>query len=129
MGRKKIRPVDSFHINASQMQKETNLLGRVDFVVTDAPIELSYMYDKLYNNSQVLKAVIDEYKIRRGEVIVKNIFIKRSKKYDMRGRYQTEEQAVELDQITKDLMKEFNLDYIEVPTGDIQTIMDYIYES
>lgn len=68
------------------------LENKVDIVVTDGPILLSCVYDK-NNDEEILESSIRMHK----EFNNWNIFVRRDRVYDQRGRGHTEEEAKLLD--------------------------------
>lgn len=94
------------------------LLGEVDVVVTDSPIILTPMYDG--EKREVLtKLVMDEY----AKSTNINFFIKRFKKYNPKGRNQTEKEAKAIDKKLKDFLNEHRIEYFEVD-GKRESVAD-----
>lgn len=96
------RPVDDFdqlYIFAKQARKERQLYGKVDFIVTDSPVFLSGFYEEKYAGNTVVKQCLPEYlrALRANGVSHMNFVLDRKKPYDTRGRYQSEDEAREVD--------------------------------
>lgn len=83
-----------------QKHRQDRLMGKVDFIVTDSPTILSTQYLK-EDSPEFIKDCIDEYKSHNNF----SIFIQRGKAYEQVGRIQTEEQARQLDEKIKDMLK------------------------
>lgn len=99
---RKVREWDQLYLLGKQSAYESNLYDKVDYIVTDSPILLAGIYQEfrslgkytyLSTAAQAFMAHAEE----RG-VTYKNFFLKRNKPFDTRGRYETEEQAKEVDQ-------------------------------
>jgi len=97
-----IGPFDQFYIFGKETHNQSMLFGTVDYLAVDSPVLLTAFYHYFYNGKDTLKGVCKEfYKMAEEHgVKVLNFFLTRRKKYNPKGRYQTEEQA---DQLGKDL--------------------------
>src|SRR6266404_6007737 len=94
------------------------LLGEVDVIVTDSPIILTPMYD-VEKREVLTKLVMDEY-AKSNNI---NFFIKRFKKYNPKGRNQTEKEAKVIDKKLKDFLNEHRIEYFEID-GKREAIAD-----
>ena len=96
---KKIGPFDQLYIFGKQARKEYVLYNKVDFIVTDSPVLLSAFYEEVYSGNSMVKNALPEYMrvARKMGVNHLNFMLKRQKPYDPVGRYQTKEEAEELD--------------------------------
>jgi nicotinamide riboside kinase len=92
-------PFDQLYIFGKQARAESILYGKVDVIVTDSPVLLSAFYDEKHNHRTIVKDALPEFyrAVREMRVEHLNAFLPRSKPYDPRGRYQTEEEAKEVD--------------------------------
>ena len=99
---KKIGPFDQFYIFGKETHNQSMLFDKVDYVISDSPVMLTAFYHYYYDGRDTLKDVCKEfYKMAEEHgVTVLNFFLTRRKKYNPKGRYQTQEQA---DQLAKDL--------------------------
>lgn len=87
-------------IFGTQLKRITDLLGKVDVVVTDAPIMNSLLYyDGPYKDTMANLVVHIV-----GDMNNMNFFIERKKKYKELGRTQSEDQARNLDHKIKHLL-------------------------
>ena len=95
---------DQFYIFGKETHNQSKLFGKVEFVISDSPVMLTSFYHYYYNNDNALReACKDFYRMTDEEGIkVLNFFLPRKKKYNPKGRFQTQEQA---DQLAKDLLK------------------------
>ena len=83
---------DQFYIFAKQHHRLHNLLGKVDFVVTDSPLLLTSVYGEFMPPSfhMLVRDLFMKYDNR-------SVFIERVKPYSIYGRNQTELEAHEID--------------------------------
>lgn len=90
---------DELYIFAKQNHKIHMLIGKVDVIITDAPIILKLFYmPKAYDFSELVLKVFNQYSNL-------NFFLKRVKPYSSAGRTQTEAEAIEIDNKLIDLLK------------------------
>ena len=110
-----------------QWYRITRCQSDVDVVVTDSPLLLNILYnnDPVLGESfnQVIKNVFNSYKNL-------NYFILRAKKYNPKGRNQTEAESDELSDKLIDILNSNNIDYEFLPglleSGD--KIVDEVME-
>lgn len=94
------------YITIKQFRNLVRLKGKVDYVITDAPILLGCMYADRYAPTLPVsykQFIVDLHRQELNPSI--NIVLRRSFEYDQTGRYQTEEEAKELD---ADIMRVLN---------------------
>lgn len=98
-GRAPDGPFDQLYIFAKQARAEARLFGKVDFVITDSPVLFSAFYEQKYLGHTIVKDSLPEYyrAARTAGVEHLNFFLSRFKDYDPRGRYQTADEAAEID--------------------------------
>lgn len=77
------------------------LYGKVDYIVTDSPILLAGIYQdyRSQGKDKYVSAAAQAFMAHAEEngVTYKNFFLRRNKPFDPRGRYETENQAKEVD--------------------------------
>lgn len=109
-------PMDQIYIMGKQMRREQVCLGKVDYIVTDSPVDLSFIYEQHYDPApHVCGEVIKKYKKineQNGHTYV-NIFLHRVKKYNPNGRYQDEEGAKLVDRLILDYLKNNGIYFVE----------------
>ncbi len=99
---RKVKEFDQLYLLGKQSAYESMLYGKVDYIVTDSPILLAGIYQELRGGeeknyvSQAAQSFM-AHSEERG-VTYKNFFLKRTKPYDTRGRWENEQQAKEVDQ-------------------------------
>ena len=100
--KRNISTYDQMYIAGKHVRKESLLLGKVDFMVTDYPVLLSIFYSKKFSTStlaQGVESMVQKYYEQaesEGHRFV-HIFLNRDFEYDAEGRYQTEAEAKEMD--------------------------------
>lgn len=100
--RRGINTYDQFYLTGKQIRKESMLYGKVDYIVTDAPVMLCYFYANEYSPPEVKLAskymVQGFYNQARADGHQHHfVYLKRSKPYNPAGRFQDEEEARKLD--------------------------------
>lgn len=129
-----IRPgqYDQVNIFGEQARSEYMLYGKVDYIITDSPILLSPVYEKFYNNGE---SMIEEAAIKflkradRNGVKHINFLLERKKAFNPEGRYETEEQAKQVDLEVRKFIVQNDIDYklINCPDEErIDFMMEYL---
>lgn len=106
---------NQIYIFGKQHHRLWRLKDEVDVVITDSPLYLSLYYGE--NTDEFRKMVLAETKLFNNL----NIFLNRKKDYNPEGRYQTEEEAKEIDVVLKELLNKNSIDYYEID-GDCEGI-------
>lgn len=107
-------------IFGQQLHRIWRLNNKVEIIVCDSPILLSIIYSK--ENSELFEEFIVEQYSKYNNI---NFILDRTVKYDVIGRNQTEEEAIELDNKLIDIMKKYNISYTKV-IGDSKTKVNRI---
>ncbi len=98
---RKVREWDQLYLLGKQSAYESMLYGKVDYIVTDSPILLAGIYQEFRSNGKdsYVSNAAQAFMAHAEEqgVTYKNFFLKRNKPFDPRGRYETEDQAKEVD--------------------------------
>ncbi len=104
---------DSLYIFAKQLRAESVLYGKVDFLVTDSPLGLCAAYEKFYRPDQTLVRQTYEQvrKQQAADGVVQNLdfHLMRQHKYVPEGRYESEDQARDVDRVIRDLITGFHV--------------------
>ena len=79
--------------------------GKVDYVITDTSLLCSIVYNKTNTNKYFDDFIVEEFKSFNNY----NIFIDRKVKYDESGRYQSEAEAILVDEQFKKVIRDYNL--------------------
>lgn len=105
------RPITAFddvYITAKQLHREAALYGKVDYIITDSPIGLGAIYEKLYNpDSRMMLDLCRELRKRQdvSGLRVVNCLLKRTKPYVQAGRYEDERAARRVDAICEEFLR------------------------
>lgn len=102
---------DQFYFFGKQARKEYSLFKNVDVIITDSPISLCAYYAELFGTKGQSKLFKDMTKTFYEMVSNDNheyihIWLNRVKPYNPKGRFQTAEEALEIDSSMKELMKD-----------------------
>jgi adenylate kinase family enzyme len=110
------------YVFGKQLMRIERVLNQVDCIITDSPILLSSFYaGKNYPRSfnDYVLACFNEYNNY-------NLFVNRKKKYNPRGRNQTEEEAKVLDNEILNFLKEKNIPLHTITTGSTSSLTRFI---
>ena len=110
---------NQIYIFGKQHARVHRLLGKVDVVITDSPLLNSIVYDKT-DNIALRKLVISEF----WKLNTLNFYINRKLKYEVGGRVETLEQAIEVDKIYLNVIKDNDIEYTEIEPGSVDTIVE-----
>lgn len=99
-----IFPLDQLKITTEQFAREARLYGKVDYIITDSPTRLSKAYTQKEFVLPLVEALEEEKELLGVRSI--DIFVNRTKPYVQKGRFETEAQAVALDDYIKTLLSE-----------------------
>jgi len=114
---RKILKGDQYYLFAKQSRSERLKYKEVDFIVTDAPVDLSVIYERKFEpKPHICELLVKKHLDIAKDMGVKhhNIFLKRIKKYNQKGRYQSEDEAKIIDQEIKEYLLEFYGGFIEI---------------
>ena len=109
---RKVREWDQLYLLGKQSAYESMLYGKVDYIVTDSPILLAGVYQELRSNGKdsYVSNAAQAFMAHAEEqgVTYKNFFLKRNKPFDPRGRYETEDQAKQVDRFVYDYLCKYS---------------------
>jgi adenylate kinase family enzyme len=129
---KPVGPFDQVYILAKQLKLETRLYGKVDVVITDSPLLFSPIYERFYGAKNPMSEAAALAVMRAAEehgVTHLHYLLPRTVPYDVRGRYQTEAQAAEVDGWMETFLTYHKLPMIRVPADNkAQFIVDDVIE-
>lgn len=128
--RMNVLTADQLYIFAKQHRKIYRLINSVEYIITDSPLLLSLTYSKQMDNifdlelfSDLVANIISKYPNL-------DIFLKRSDDvvYDTSGRYQTEEEAMDIDDMIYKSLLQCSLNRCElfVDKNTIKNILDIV---
>jgi hypothetical protein len=116
----KVGPLDQPYLFGKQCKYESRLYNKVDYVVTDSPLLLSPFYEQFWTgDSIVLPSVLKFLEAaKKNGITHHNFFLTRQKKFDPRGRYETETQAIAADVGLKKFLQDLNVPFTDVTVAD-----------
>jgi hypothetical protein len=91
------------------------LLGKVDAIITDSPLALSLYYTRLSTDNSIPNSFLEYVQQQSKAIGGINYFLNRVKKYNPKGRNQTEEES---DNIAKEIKYILDLYHFEYNTLD-----------
>jgi len=119
------RKVDKFgqyHIFGMETENQSRLFNKVDYIIADSPVLLTSFYQRYYWGSDTLINPVKEFYKNAEEEGVKtcNILIDRKFDYNQKGRFQTEEESIEIHKLLIDFMNEngYNYYYLNASVED-----------
>lgn len=124
---------DQLYLLGKQVRRESLLYGKVDVIVTDSPIMLGIYYAEKYGPKHVAHAVRESALsfYRQGQEDGHrhvHVMLERVKKYNPAGRFQTEEQAKDIDVALKSLLDGLKIPYVTYQTGfdNMKNLVDHV---
>lgn len=116
---------DQLYCFAKQQKKLRELNGKVDFIITDAPLLMSLIYNQtevpLFND-----LVVQYY----NEYDNMNFLLKRNHTYHTEGRKQTEHESDIVGEQLENYLKEYKIDYKTLPSNEsMYNILQILYSS
>jgi hypothetical protein len=117
---RKIGPYDQLYIFGKQAHAEAKMYNILRYVVTDSPILLGPFYEE-YHTGQIITRPSALAFLKYAEahgVTYYNYFLERTKPFNPRGRYETEEQAREIDMALKQWLHNMNIPFETVSVSD-----------
>lgn len=112
------------YITIKQWRNLARVKGKVDCVITDAPILMGCVYSDMFTPhlpASYKQFIIDLHRQELNPSV--NIQLKRSFAYDTTGRYQTEDQAKEIDQRIMKILLEVEEEVWSISPKDIDVIL------
>lgn len=115
-----VGPYGQSIIYGRQLERESALYGKVDFIVTDSPLVLCPIYQQHYAGHDTIKHVVlsDLTTAKSQNVKHLNFLLTRQKAFDQRGRYETEDVAKKIDKKVEAFLVYHGLPYVLVDCSD-----------
>lgn len=115
---RKISTYDQIYFLGKQVRRESMLYGKVDWIVTDSPVMMNSYYAQRYCSpslSEGIRAATLSFYRQAAEDGHKHlhVMLQRNKPYLSEGRYQTEDEAREIDLGVKRLLNDLKFPIIE----------------
>lgn len=117
---KKVGPFGQSILYGQQLERESSLYNKVEFIVTDSPLILCPVYQKHYNGHESIKYSVfkDLQLAQENDVYHLNFLLKRMKPFDPRGRYEDEKTAKLIDNKVEAFLIYHGIDYLTVDCND-----------
>ena len=118
-------------IYGRQLERESLLYGKVDYIITDSPLMLSGIYRNFFFGSTCVSHLflrdIEEAKKKNVKHI--NFLLERKKAFSTEGRFEDEATAIQVDVAVKEFLKDHKIEFIKTDVEDdhrIDFIMNYL---
>lgn len=114
---RKFSAYDEIYFLGKQVRHESMLFGKVDWIVTDAPVYMTAYYASMYCSSQLAHGIAQAaqafYKQAEEDGHQhQHVMLKRIKPYQADGRYQDEEQALSINRGVAEMLERFRVPII-----------------
>jgi len=105
---------DQFYIFGKQARSEYPLFGKVDYIITDSPVALGGYYAEVFGTpfqSTCFRQMVQVYydMCAQKGVTHTHVFLNRVKPYNPKGRFQNEEEAINIDGEMKHYLKSLGI--------------------
>lgn len=123
---RKILDFDQLYISAHQMRREYLTLDNgVDFIITDSPVRLGVCYAKRSGSkiAECLEIILEEFDEKYPSL---NIFMNRGVNYSTKGRYESLDQAKEMDELIKNYLRESSIPFTEFEYLQNQPLFEFV---
>ncbi len=123
---RKVQDMDQLYLLGKQISYERTLYDKVDFIATDSPVLICGAYEEYWSQGKrtyagtAAKEFLAHAKEKNVEHI--NYFVNRKKPFDTRGRYETEEQARDIDAYMKQYLIRNNFKFTELDCDDRERV-------
>ena len=111
---------DELYIFAKQNHRLFRVNGKVNIIVTDRPLLLTSVYNQ--DDKELCDLCLKTFKQYNNL----NFLLKRQTIYQENGRLQSEEDAIQIDKITQDLLESNGINYYIVNNNDLADIIEVI---
>jgi thymidylate kinase len=116
---------DEAYLFAKQLRAESALYGKIDIVLTDRPLRMSAVYEKLYSPQRnkmfdLVNSVHQEQE--EAGIHHLSLLVTRKTKYSVLGRFEDEASAIKVDQICDEL-------YSPQKVNTLEDVLDAIKKS
>jgi len=91
----KITKYSQYYITGKEIHQQSRLFNKVDYIISDSPVFLGAFYNLYFNGNDNFYSIVEDFYSMAKEdgVEIYNFLLKRNKKYNPKGRYQTEEES------------------------------------
>lgn len=112
-------------IYGQQLDRESMLYGKVEYIVTDSPLILCPVYQMYYQKHDSIKhAVLKDMEVAREKegVIHLNFLLSRNKPFDPKGRYETEKVAKKIDITVRSFLNYHDIPFYNLDCSDEERV-------
>jgi hypothetical protein len=114
---------DEIYFLGKQVRHESMLFGKVDYIVTDAPVYMTAYYASIYCSLTLSKGVLGEAQAFYQQVAEDghqhlHIMLNRIRPYDPAGRYQNESQAHSVDDGVGEMLRNLGITVIHADPSE-----------
>lgn len=116
------------HIADEQHKREARLYGKVEFIITDSPLILGPVYQKFYSGADPIYSKIETLMntAQQNGIVYKNFLLTRNKPFNPKGRFETEDQAKQVDAFLRAYLIEKNIPFIEISSTDRDRVSEIL---
>ena len=113
---RKIGPYDQLYFLSKQTRRETLMYGKVTHIVTDSPVMLGAYYASRYSPPDIAQSVLHSVQgfyrqaAKDGHQHL-HVFLKRTKAYNQAGRFESEAEALQIDDEMQKFLTEQGVAY------------------
>lgn len=114
-----IGPFDQMAILGTQMEEESSLFGKVEYIITDSPAFLGGVYLHINHNKDFMMDTVKHYYdyCEANGIEFKNFVLPRNKPYNSKGRFESETWSIHIDHVIKKCLKKYGIQYtLKTPT-------------
>ena len=117
---KQVGPYDQMYLLGKQSKYESLLYDKVDYIITDSPLLLCPIYERYHTGKDLIApAALNFLSNAKSKGVTHiNFLLQRVKPFDPRGRYETAEQAINVDSYVKSYLLENNIPFTEISCAD-----------
>lgn len=126
----KVGQYDQIYIFGKQARSEYMLYGKVDYIITDSPILLAPVYERFYNGDSMIEEAAIKFlkKAEDNGVEHYNFLLGRNKGFNAEGRYESEDQARQVDTKVREFLDHYSISHIPLDCDDksrVENIMGF----
>lgn len=126
--KRQVGPFDQMYLLGKQSKYESVLYNLVDYIITDSPLLLCPIYERYHTGKDLISPAALNFIRDAEENGVKhvNFLLKRNKKFDSRGRYETLDGAIKVDDYVKAYLLENNIPFVELTSDDRERVPEIL---
>jgi len=114
---------DEIYFLGKQVRHESMLFGKVDYIVTDAPVYMTAYYASIYCSKTLADGVLGEAKAFYQQVVDDghqhiHVMLNRIRPYAQEGRYQNESQAHAVDDGVGNMLRNLGIQVINADPSE-----------